>query len=541
MICSLRRSARIRALPAVMTFSPLKIISPASGSTRRRTARPAVDLPQPDSPTRPKASPSRTVNEMPSSARTVTVRERGKPRVTVKNLRKPVTVRTGSAMAGLARGLTRRGAQPAAHPMIRRVGKRDERRIAPRADLLAQGAARGEAAARRHGADRRYLAGDRAQPRGIAIDARNRAQQQLGIGMSRPREELVDRRGLDDLAGIHDGDAVGDRGDDAEIMGDEDHRHAIGGFELGEEREDLRLDGDVERRRRLVGEQQLGAAGEGHGDHHALPHAAGELMRVVGEALPRRGDLDLIEQLERGGIGLAAAHVAMIVQRLGDLEADGEHRVERGHRLLEDHRDAVAADLAHLLLVEPDEIAPGEADMPGGDPPARRRHQPHDGEGGDALAAAGFADDRQRLVALHGEADVAHRRVPEAAGAKRRHEILDGEDRGEDRGFCWHLYSPPRSLGSMASRSPSPSMFSEKTTSRMARLGKTESEALSRMFSKPSRIMPPQVAVGGRTPRPMKLSDASMRSAVASHSAPMTRISATMLGRMWTAMMRRSE
>jgi hypothetical protein len=34
-------------------------------------------------------------------------------------------------------------------------------------------------------------------------------------------------------------------------------------------------------------------------------------------------------------------------QRLGDLVADGEHRVERGHRLLEDHRDAVAADRAH--------------------------------------------------------------------------------------------------------------------------------------------------------------------------------------------------
>ena len=93
----------------------------------------------------------------------------------------------------------------------------------------------------------------------------------------------------------------------------------------------------------------------------------------------------------------------------------------------------------------------------------------------------------------------------------------------------------------MASRSPSPSMLSEKTTSRMARLGKTDSDALSRMFSKPSRIMPPQVAVGGRTPSPMKLSDASMRIAVASHSDPMTSISATMLGRMCTAMMRRSE
>jgi hypothetical protein len=83
MICSLRRNSRMRALLAVTTFSPLKRISPASGSIRRRPARPAVDLPQPDSPTRPKASPSRTSNEMPSSARTVTVRTLGKPRFTV--------------------------------------------------------------------------------------------------------------------------------------------------------------------------------------------------------------------------------------------------------------------------------------------------------------------------------------------------------------------------------------------------------------------------------------------------------------------------
>src|SRR6266568_3180568 len=364
MICSLRLSSRMRALPAVTTFSPLKTILPSSGSTRRRTARPAVDLPQPDSPTRPKASPSRTVNEMPSSARTVTVRARGKPRVTVKNLRSPRTVRTASAMSGLAR----RSAQPAPHLVIRRVGKRHEQRIAQRAKLLTQGAARGEAAARRHGADRRHLTGDRAEAAGVAIDARDRAQQELGIGMRRSGEKLIDRGDLDDLAGIHDSDAIGDRGDDAEIVSDEDHRHAIGGFELGEEREDLCLDGDVEGGRRLVGEQQLRPAGEGHGDHHALAHAAGELVRVVGKALSGRWNLDLVEQLERRGIGLAAPHVAMIMQRLGDLEADGEHRVERGHWLLEDHRDAVAANLAHRLLVEPDEIAACKADVTRGDP-----------------------------------------------------------------------------------------------------------------------------------------------------------------------------
>ena len=36
-------------------------------------------------------------------------------------------------------------------------------------------------------------------------------------------------------------------------------------------------------------------------------------------------------------------------QRLGHLLADGEHRIERAHRLLEDHADAGAADAAFDL------------------------------------------------------------------------------------------------------------------------------------------------------------------------------------------------
>ena len=49
--------------------------------------------------------------------------------------------------------------------------------------------------------------------------------------------------------------------------------------------EDLRLHGDVERGGRLVGDQQLRVADQRHRDHRALPHAAGELVRVVVDPL----------------------------------------------------------------------------------------------------------------------------------------------------------------------------------------------------------------------------------------------------------------
>ena len=45
-------------------------------------------------------------------------------------------------------------------------------------------------------------------------------------------------------------------GDDAEVVGDEDHRHVAVALLLGEQVEDLGLHGDVEGGGRLVGEQQ---------------------------------------------------------------------------------------------------------------------------------------------------------------------------------------------------------------------------------------------------------------------------------------------
>ena len=51
--------------------------------------------------------------------------------------------------------------------------------------------------------------------------------------------------------------------------------------------QDLRLRGHVERRGRLVGDQDARIAGERHGDHHPLAQAAGELERILVDP-PRR-------------------------------------------------------------------------------------------------------------------------------------------------------------------------------------------------------------------------------------------------------------
>ena len=68
---------------------------------------------------------------------------------------------------------------------------------------------------------------------------------------------------------------------DAHVVRDEQDRRAVVALQPLHQLEDLRLDRHVERGRRLVGDQQRRVARERHRDHHALPHAARELVRVV--------------------------------------------------------------------------------------------------------------------------------------------------------------------------------------------------------------------------------------------------------------------
>ena len=75
--------------------------------------------------------------------------------------------------------------------------------------------------------------------------------------MRRRLEDGGDRRILDDAAGVHDANAVCVLGDDAKIVADQHHGHRAVAADLLQELEDLRLDGGVERRRRLIGYEDL--------------------------------------------------------------------------------------------------------------------------------------------------------------------------------------------------------------------------------------------------------------------------------------------
>ena len=110
---------------------------------------------------------------------------------------------------------------------------------------------------------------------------RQTVEQHPGIGVSRAVEESGDLRRLGLLARIHHGDAVADLPGRAEVVGGEQHRGPSLGDEVSQQLEDLCLDRHVQRRRRLVGNDQRRLGQQRHGDHDALPLPAGEFMRVL--------------------------------------------------------------------------------------------------------------------------------------------------------------------------------------------------------------------------------------------------------------------
>mgnify|MGYP003694400329 CR=1 FL=1 len=140
--------------------------------------------------------------------------------------------------------------------------------------------------------------------------------------------------------------------------------------------EDLRLDRDVERRGRLVGDQELGPAGERHGDHHALAHAAGKIVRIVVDAAAGRRNAAPGRAARSPRSRAAPARRAVVAASSTSAICSPivQHRVERGHRLLLDQRRSACRGLARISRSrQRQEVAPSNRMRPERDLRAGRR------------------------------------------------------------------------------------------------------------------------------------------------------------------------
>ena len=228
----------------------------------------------------------------------------------------------------------------------------------------------------------------------------DRRQQRLGVGMARRVEQRGLVTDLDDAAQVHHRNPRRDVLDHRQVMGDEQVGDAELALQVLQQVDDLGLHRDIQRRHRLVADDQPRFASQRTRDAYALALAARELVRVALGMLGRQPDG---AQQFGHPLRLAPDMQAVQHQRLGQGLAHRHSRVQRRVRVLED--DLQVAPLgAQRASVECGQILAVKANAAGAgcDQPQHQAAQR-------GLAAARFADHAQRLAGRQREGDAVDR------------------------------------------------------------------------------------------------------------------------------------
>ncbi len=276
-------------------------------------------------------------------------------------------------------------------------------------------------------AQARHLFGDDIERASFRAHGRIGQLQAARVGVSRARKYRACGAAFDCAAGIHHDDLVADLRREAQIMGNEDDPGAVLSLHVRDQADDRRMHGDVERRRRFVGNDQPGIARKRHGDEHALAHAARKLMRILlqqGAAIPQlRGG----EHGDRPFAPLCPVGLPEAGQVLIELAADGHDRIERGQRRLRDECNGATEQCAPSRRRHVDEVAVLKEDCAGRDCEAGRQEL-RDRAPDHGFARAGFAHQAEDSAGREIERELAYCRHRRAVNAGDDREISDLED-----------------------------------------------------------------------------------------------------------------
>ncbi len=144
--------------------------------------------------------------------------------------------------------------------------------------------------------------------------------------MLRVFEQLPQRTSLDDPAVIHHDNLVGHVRNDPQIVGNQQQGHTQFGLQFPDQFENPRLDGDIQRRGRFVGDEQGRVANHRHRDHRALAQATGKFERVHAQRSLWIRETDMLQHSLGQAHAFLITRIAMQEQRLADLVADGMYR-----------------------------------------------------------------------------------------------------------------------------------------------------------------------------------------------------------------------
>jgi hypothetical protein len=269
----------------------------------------------------------------------------------------------------------------------------------------------------------RNVAGNGLETVRMAAERWDRSNQSACVGMFGTLQNFVGGSEFDDLARIHDCDLIGDFCDEAQVVRDQEDRHAQAIFQIAQEVEDLRLDRDVERGGGFVGHEKFGFRGEGHRDHDALLHAAGKLVRIIVEASFGGGNADEFEKsnhfVVRGGVW------AMQAQTFHDLIANAKNWVQRGRGILENVTDDAPANGAQFIFCHAQNVTAFHKNLTARITRRRARQQSRQRKRSHAFSRTAFANESQRLSRFNRKRNIIHDEQQTRLGGKFNAQIAN--------------------------------------------------------------------------------------------------------------------
>ena len=124
----------------------------------------------------------------------------------------------------------------------------------------------------------------------------------------------------------------------------------------------------------------------------------------------------------------AGVEIGMDAQHLVDLAADRDHRVERRHRLLKDHRHPGGAQLPQPPVAGGQQFLADQLDAAAGRHQRALLQQPHHGQRRHRFARSAFADHAQRLAFVHLQRDAVDDAFAAGLLAEADDEVVDVEN-----------------------------------------------------------------------------------------------------------------
>ena len=241
-------------------------------------------------------------------------------------------------------------------------------------------------------------------------------------------KDILDRAAFNRLAGIHHADPVAGLEDEPKVVADEQHRGAVFLAQVLDQFDNCGLHRHVKGGGGLVEDEKRGFRHQRHGDDDPLLLAARQLVRIAVQDPLGVRQLDVRHHLECALVGGLFVDPFVDHRHFHQLLADLHCRVQRGHRLLVDHRDLAAANVAQLFWAHGVEVASLELDRAADDPAVDAKVL-HDPQRHGGFATTGFAHKAQCLARHDLGRKVHHSRDFAQSGKEADRQFVNLKDR----------------------------------------------------------------------------------------------------------------